>query len=78
VLQDLRKRADVVLVSVGPAGSIRARSLARLADAALIEVVEDESTFAGVRDAVDLLRENSGRIVGLVFVGHESAGRTAS
>lgn len=74
VVQDLRKRADVVLLSVGPARSTCSRSLARLADAALIEVVEDRSTLAEVHDAVDQLRESGGRVVGAVYVRHEQTG----
>lgn len=74
VVQDLRKRADVVLLSVGPAGSTRARSLARLADAALVEVVEDQSTLAEVHDAVDQLRDSGGRVAGAVYLRREQTG----
>lgn len=75
VVQDLRKRADVVLLSVGPARSTCARALARLADATLLEVVEDQSTLAEVQDAVDQLRESGGRVVGAVYLSHRTGPR---
>lgn len=68
LLQELRKRADVVLVAAGAAESVRARALARLVDASVVEVVEDRSGLAEVRDAVEALEQSGGHVVGAIYL----------
>jgi capsular polysaccharide biosynthesis protein len=84
LLQELRKRADVVLIVAGAAGSVRARSLARLADASVMEVVEGRSGLGEIRDAVATIEQSGGRVVGAIYLrptvrhGGAATGRTSS
>lgn len=71
LVEELRKRADVVLIVAGPAGSTRARSLVRLADAAFLEVLEGRTRLADLRDGVDQLTQAGGQVRGAIYIRAE-------
>lgn len=71
LVEELRKRADVVLIVTGPAGSTRARSLVRLADAAFLEVLEDRTRLGDLRDGVDQLTQAGGQVRGAIYIRAE-------
>ena len=67
LFQELRKRADVVLVVPGWVGSSRAGSLARFADAVLVEVVEGESRLTQVQEVVERV-PHGGKFAAAVYI----------
>ncbi|MCW2780144.1 MAG: lipopolysaccharide biosynthesis protein [Marmoricola sp.] len=68
IVQELRKRADVVLLSAGSMRLPRTQSLIRLADATLIEVEEGVGTLDDVDRAIHDLTTSGGALTGLVYL----------
>jgi polysaccharide biosynthesis transport protein len=68
LLTELRKRADVILLSGGPIGDGRTKAAVRLSDLTVLEVPERWTTVVGVEQSIRDVEQSGGVVAGLVYV----------
>jgi hypothetical protein len=75
LLTELRKRADVILLSGGTIGDGRTKAVVRLSDLTVLEVPEGRTTVVEVEQSVRDVEQSGGLVAGLVYLSTDVRSR---